>query len=37
MKLINKVVDTVIKMGASASSAASVFNTHEPKRPSKLK
>lgn len=35
--IINKGISAIIKVGISASSAASAATWHEPKRPSKLK
>lgn len=35
--IINKGISAIIKVGVSASSAASMATWHEPKRPSKLK
>lgn len=35
--IINKSIQTIIKIGASASSSASMLTHCEPKRPSKLK
>lgn len=35
--IINKCINSMIKIGASASSSACALAIHEPKRPEKLK
>lgn len=35
--IINKVIESAIKIGAGATSTASSVGVHEPKRPEKLK